>query len=88
MMITKPKLTVELLCKGANVFALQESGHSDSSLYGVTDGKAIGTYLEHKFQRFLHERYEYVEGSSAKGIDFPKLGVDYEGTLGWELQIK
>ncbi len=49
-------------------------------LFGVTDGKAIGTYFEHKFQAYLHEKYEYVEGSSAKGIDFPELGVDMKVT--------
>ncbi|MBW2015019.1 MAG: restriction endonuclease, partial [Deltaproteobacteria bacterium] len=49
-------------------------------LFGVTDGKAVGTYLEHKFQAYLRLRYEYVEGSSAKGIDFPELGVDMKVT--------
>jgi len=49
-------------------------------LYSVTDGKAIGTYLEHKFQQHLHEKYEYVAGSSAKGIDFPDLEVDMKVT--------
>jgi len=46
----------------------------------VTDGKAVGTYLEHKFQTHLQERYEYVRGCSAKGIDFPALGVDIKVT--------
>ncbi|RMD96472.1 MAG: restriction endonuclease, partial [Bacteroidetes bacterium] len=79
-MSTKPKLTVNLLCKEANIFAQKESSHFEPALYGVTDGKAIGTYLEHKFQRFLREKYEYVEGSSAKGIDFPELEVDMKVT--------
>lgn len=79
-MMIKPELTVELLCKEANIFAIQESKHFDPALYGVTDGKAIGTYLEHKFQRLLHEKYEYMEGSSAKGIDFPELEVDMKVT--------
>jgi hypothetical protein len=54
--------------------------HHERALYGVTDGKAVGTYFEHKFQRYLHERYEYVEGSSAKGMDFPELQVDMKVT--------
>ena len=49
-------------------------------IYGVTDGKAVGTYLEHKFQAYLRGRYTYEEGSSARGIDFPKLGVDIKVT--------
>ena len=74
------KLTAQLLKAEAKVFADIESGHKEKSLYGVTDGKAVGTYLEHKFQEALHRKYEYVRGSSAKGIDFPKLDVDIKVT--------
>lgn len=74
------KLTVELLKAEAKVFAERESGHKEKALYGVTDGKAVGTYLEHKFQEVLQRKYEYTRGSSAKGIDFPKLGVDVKVT--------
>lgn len=76
----KPKLTVNQLIKEANAFAQKESGHDEPSLYGVTDGKAVGTYLEHKFQRYLHAEFDYVEGSSAKGIDFPELSIDMKVT--------
>lgn len=76
----KPLLTIGLLQKEAKIFAETESTHEEPDLYGVTDGKAVGTYLEHKFQRYLHTKYEYVEGSSAKGIDFPKLLVDMKVT--------
>ncbi len=72
-----PKLlTVQLLQKEASSFAKAESKHAEPSLFGVTDGKAVGTYLEHKFQSVLQSRYEYARGSSAKGIDFPELAVD------------
>ena len=27
--------------------------NAEPSLYGVSDGKAIGTYLEHKFRAYL-----------------------------------
>jgi hypothetical protein len=73
-------LTIALLQKEATAFAKAESKHAEKSLFGVTDGKAVGTYLEHKFQTFLQSRYEYVRGSSAKGIDFPKLDVDIKVT--------
>jgi len=49
-------------------------------MYGVTDGKAVGTYLEHKFKSFLLEQYTFEPGNSAKGIDFPGLGVDMKTT--------
>ena len=73
-------LTVELLQKEAARFAKAESKHGELSLFGVTDGKAVGTYLEHKFQTALHKRYIYGRGNSAKGIDFPELGVDIKVT--------
>ncbi len=59
-------LTVLLLQKEAASFAKVESSHAEPSLFGVTDGKAVGTYLEHKFQAVLQARYEYARGSSAK----------------------
>jgi restriction system protein len=41
------------------------------TLYGVTDGKAIGTYVEHRFYEYLSTKYQFGRGSSAQGIDFP-----------------
>lgn len=79
-MIMLKKLTVPFLKMEATAFAAQESTHAESSLFGVTDGKAVGTYLERKFQANLHKKYDYVEGSSAKGIDFPELDVDIKVT--------
>ena len=76
----RPELTVDLLCNAARNFAEEESGHGEPTLFGVTDGKAFGTYLEHKFQANLHQNYMYQEGSSAKGIDFPQLDVDLKVT--------
>ena len=76
----KPNLTINLLCKEAGFFAKLESQYAEPSLYGITDGKAVGTYFEHKFQKYLHERYSYGEGSSAKGIDFPELNLDMKVT--------
>ncbi len=73
-------LTIELLRKEAVAFTKVESKHPEPSLFGVTDGKAVGTYLEHKFQSSLQSRYTYGRGNSAKGIDFPELGVDIKVT--------
>ncbi len=77
--MSKP-LTVELLQKAASSFAKKQSKHAEPSLFGVTDGKAVGTYLEHKFQTHLQSRYTYGRGNSAKGIDFPELCVDIKVT--------
>ncbi|MCX6938240.1 MAG: restriction endonuclease [Verrucomicrobia bacterium] len=75
-----PPLTIKQLKKEAKAFAIAESTHAEPSLFGVTDGKAVGTYLEHKFQADLLDRYAYPKGSSAKGIDFPGLDVDIKVT--------
>ncbi len=42
-------LTVETLCSEAALFSVAESQHPEPLLYGVTDGKAVGTHLEQKF---------------------------------------
>lgn len=73
-------LTVQLLQREATRFAKAQSKHAEPSLFGVTDGKAIGTYLEHRFQAHLQSQYTYGPGNSAKGIDFPELGVDMKVT--------
>lgn len=75
-----PPLTVQLLRDEAAGFAALESTHSEPALYGVTDGKAIGTYFEAKFRMYLRKKYSFVEGNAAKGIDFPDLQVDVKST--------
>lgn len=49
------RLTQESLGNEAAIFSALESQHQEASLYGVTDGKAIGTYLEQKFKLYLKE---------------------------------
>lgn len=75
-----PPLTIKLLQKEAVAFAREECVHSEPSLFGVTDGKAVGTYLEQKFRAYVTARYEVVGGNSAKGIDFPILNIDIKVT--------
>ena len=55
----KKELTIKLLCQKARHFAETESAHAEPAIYGVTDGKAVGTYFEHKFQAYLREKYIY-----------------------------
>lgn len=76
----KAKLTLKALKKEAEAFATLESAHHEFALFGVTDGKAVGTYFEHKFREYLRARFDFQEGSSAKGIDFPELDVDMKVT--------
>ena len=76
----KPPLTTEIFQREAAAFAAAESAHDEPSLYGVTDGKAIGTYLEQKFHEILGAKYAYDRGSAAKGIDFLSLNADLKTT--------
>ncbi len=73
-------LTIKSLFKEASLFSVSQSKSPEKALHGVTDGKAVGTYLEHKFRDYLKSRYAFVEGSSASGIDFPELLVDMKVT--------
>ena len=67
----KEKLTIEKLIEEAQLFCVEQSKFQHKELYGVTDGKAVGTLIEHKFQSHLNEKYEVLVGSSAIGMDLP-----------------
>jgi hypothetical protein len=73
-------LTIDKLIKCANEFCNKESKVEKSELFGVTDGKAVGTFVEHSFQNFLSERYDCSVGSSANGLDLPSLNTDIKVT--------
>ncbi|HFD2359043.1 hypothetical protein Lmor_0268 [Legionella moravica] len=74
------KLTIKELKQEAAIFAEIETKYDEPGLYGVTDGKAVGTYLEHKFTAYLLEKYVCEKGNSASGIDLPGLEVDIKVT--------
>lgn len=76
----KPILTLNRLRDEAKTFAIAESRHHEPALFGVTDGKAVGTYLEQKFQAYLRNNFSFPAGNAAKGIDFPELAVDIKVT--------
>ena len=60
--LSKRELTIDLLCEEDSAFSERESEHRELSLFGVTDGKAIGTYLEHKFQANLPPQLHLPKG--------------------------
>lgn len=76
----KKKLTLDAIKISARSFIRQFSKTRIPELYGVTDGKAVGTYVEHGFHKFLMKRYIYEVGNSATGIDFPRQQVDLKVT--------
>lgn len=69
-------LTTELLVAEAEAFCIRESQFQNKDLYGVTDGKAVGTYVEHKFKHYLFSNYILETGNSAKGVDLPSPNVN------------
>ncbi len=73
-------LTIDILLAEAARFAVAESSHDEPSLFGVDNGKTVGTYLEHKFVAHLMDKYSFVGGNSASGIDIPSINVDIKVT--------
>ena len=76
--MAKQILTQDVLISSAKEFCAKE--HMYSELFGVTDGKAVGTFLEHKFQNYLEARYDVAIGSSASGLDLPTIETDIKVT--------
>lgn len=72
----KTKLTLTKLIDEAKDFCDLESKTNNKELYGVTDGKAVGTYIEHKFKQHLENKYKLIIGSSASGIDLPSKDIN------------
>ncbi len=71
----KEKLTISKLIEEAQLFCVGQSKFQHKELFGVTDGKAVGTLIEQKFQKHLHDQYEVTIGSSASGIDLPSAEI-------------
>ncbi|KOA20575.1 hypothetical protein CLHOM_11630 [Clostridium homopropionicum DSM 5847] len=72
----KPRMTIENLINEAKIFCEKETKINHTDLLGVTDGKAVGTYVEHKFKNFLKQKYELEIGNSASGIDLPSRDIN------------
>lgn len=72
----KEILTIPQLIYKAEEFCTIQSQLPIPMLYGITDGKAVGTFVEHAFQKFISDAYEIQIGSSAKGIDLPSDDIN------------
>lgn len=76
----KKSLTIQSLIKEAKQFCKLNSGVYKTELFGVTDGKAIGTFVEHLFQKYLAEQYDLTVGNSTNGLDLPSVNTDIKVT--------
>lgn len=74
------QLDIPSLITAAEAFCRQESTIYRPELFGVTDGKAIGTFVEHEFQKYLAERFDMSVGNSAAGLDLPSVNCDIKVT--------
>ncbi|MBL7260847.1 hypothetical protein [Paractinoplanes lichenicola] len=79
-MTSLPPLTLQLFHKAATEFAEELGGLAFPDLYGVTDGKAVGTAVESMFKNYLVERFDLEVGNAANGLDFPSLNTDLKVT--------
>lgn len=74
----------DLLRAEAKAFAEAFCAEEHPELSGITDGKAVGTYVESRFKAAFRDRDFFVEdedeGSAAKGIDLPELRTDIKVT--------
>lgn len=79
----KPKLTIDELMEEARNFVISWSSTRHKKIVGATDGKAIGTYIEHGFKDLLTQKYTVNIGSSASGIDLPdpEINTDMKTTF-------
>lgn len=71
----KIKLTIQKLIEEAKVFCTDQTKLKHRELFGVTDGKAVGTLIEQQFQKHLQNKYDVTIGSSANGIDLPSKDI-------------
>lgn len=76
----RERLTHKSPRNAARDFSEEASKNAEPSLFGITDGKAVGTFVEHRFREYLKARFEFEEGNSARGIDFPEIEVDMKVT--------
>lgn len=74
-MEVKDKLTIDKLVKEAQIFCVVQSKIQHKELFGVTDGKAVGTLIEAAFQQHLNEKFEVQIGNAASGIDLPSVDI-------------
>lgn len=74
----KPELTLSDLVVLARRFCSQL--HNYQELYGVTDGKAVGTFIEHRIRDCIEESFTVMAVNSALGLDLPSVETDIKVT--------
>lgn len=74
-------LTVENLKIAAAAFAAYLSSIRVKEVVGITDGKAVGTFVEAAFKVYLRQFYFADNwGNAASGVDLPTINTDIKST--------
>jgi hypothetical protein len=74
-------LNLDSLLAMSKNYASTELIKSSQALFGASDGKAVGTFVEHGLREYLkNEGFSTTQGSSANGLDFPDLNIDLKVT--------
>ncbi len=76
----KRKLSIKNLIKCAEAFCKEEDSVYYSELFGATDGKRVGTFVERRFKEYLSQRYSLEVGNVASGLDLPSINTDIKVT--------
>lgn len=75
------QLSNEGLKRVAGEFAHDLSTRHVTEIVGASDGKHVGTYLEHAFKHYLQDNFKANNwGNSAKGVDLPDINTDIKFT--------
>ena len=73
--------SIKDVIREAKIFCETESKKSHNDILGITDGKAVGTYVERLFKEYLKSKYNDINlGNSAIGIDLPDINTDIKVT--------
>lgn len=74
-------LTVKNLKISAAAFAAYLSSKRVKEVVGITDGKAVGTFVEAAFKVYLRQFYFADNwGNAASGVDLPTINTDIKST--------
>jgi hypothetical protein len=74
-------LNLDDLLAMSKTYASTELIKSSQTLFGASDGKAVGTFVEHGLREYLKNKgFSTTQGSSANGLDFPDLNIDLKVT--------
>lgn len=72
----RKNLTIEALMEEASSFCNESTNKGIRALYGITDGKAVGTIVEKMFKLYLAQKYDFDMGNSGSGVDLPDIDIN------------